>query len=207
MTKALRAQFEKELQDVLNVKLSAQPYIKIKKNKILIDNKNGTTADINISYLNTSREYTIDMFIRSSEIDTFIHHLSPPYPSNINNKDLVYFSHYGSEKNHSPFLLPTTANGREDACSRIAETLCALYLARAYNIIDLNKNLLSDVIHNASHYSYPALISLYAITKNNLEINAKYLADLLDEQALGFNNNKDVKMHFNNRIVNSLLDL
>lgn len=147
------------------------------------------------------------MFVRSSEIDTFIQHLSPPYPSNINNKDLIYFSHYGNEKNHSPFLLPITDKGREDTCNRIAETLCALFLARAYNIIDLNKNLLSDVIHNPSHYSYPALISLYAITTNNLDINAKYLAELLDEQTLGFNNNKEVKMHFNKKIVHSLLDL
>lgn len=206
MTKELRDEFEKELQVFLKEKLAIYPHIKTNRNKIIIDNKKGTKIEINFVYLNVSCEYAISMSINSSEINKFINQITPPYPSNIANNNLVYYSYFANEKKYSSILLPRTDQGKENTYNRILEILKSIYLERAYNLIEVNNKLITNIIDNPKYYSYPFLISVYVIKHNKLSSDDINLEYLLSEKNLGFDNNKDLKISFNKKIAHNILN-
>ncbi|WP_081297400.1 hypothetical protein [Gilliamella sp. wkB292] len=201
MSKELRTQFEKELQIFLKDKLKSYPYIKVNRNKIILDNKKGAKANIFLEFFNKGYEYVFYMDVYSSEIKDFIDSIQPPYSSNFDNKDIVYNSYYLSEKKSDPILLPITEKGKEYTFDRILNILNTIYLERAYNLIEVNKNLINDIIYKPKAYAYPFLISLYAIQKNKISYQDIDLEYLLSEEMLGYINDKDLKIAFNKEII------
>ncbi|MCX8727224.1 hypothetical protein [Gilliamella sp. B2838] len=200
MSKELRTQFEKELQIFLKDKLKSYPYIKVNRNKIILDNKKGAKANI---FIVPSRyyQYVFHMYVYSSEIKDFIDSIQPPYSSNFDNKDMVYSSHYFGEKKSDTILLPKTESGKKNIFDAILKILNTIYLERAYNLIEVNKKLIDDIIYYPKAYAYPFLISLYAIQKNKISYQDIDLEYLLSEEMLGYINDKDLKIAFNKEII------
>ncbi|MCX8712188.1 hypothetical protein J3U57_06760 [Gilliamella sp. B3464] len=201
MSKELRTQFEKELQIFLKDKLKSYLYIKVNRNKIILDNKKGSKAVILLTYQNASHTYVFYMNVYSTEITNFIDSIQPPYSSNFDNKDIVYNSYYLSEKKSDPILLPITEKGKEYTFDRILNILNTIYLERAYNLIEVNKKLIKDIMYKPHAYAYPFLISLYAIQKNKISYQDIDLEYLLSEEMLGYINDKDLKIAFNKEII------
>lgn len=90
--------------------------------------------------------------------------------------------------------------------NRILEILKSIYLERAYNLIEVNNKLITNIIDNPKYYSYPFLISVYVIKHNKLSSDDINLEYLLSEKNLGFDNNKDLKISFNKKIANNILN-
>ncbi|WP_082209400.1 hypothetical protein [Gilliamella sp. wkB171] len=201
MSKELRTQFEKELQIFLKDKLKSYPYIKVNRNKIILDNKKGAKANIFFEYMNSGYQYVFNMYVYSSEIKDFIDNISPPYPSNLHKLDSIYKSNYLDEKNSVPILLPKTESGKKNIFDAILKILNTIYLERAYNLIEVNKKLIKDIMYKPHAYAYPFLISLYAIQKNKISYQDIDLEYLLSEKMLGYINVKDLKIAFNKEII------
>ena len=201
MSKELRTQFEKELQIFLKDQLRSYPYIKVNRNKIILDNKKGAKANIFFEYMNSGYQYVFNMYVYSSEIKDFIDNISPPYPSNQHMLDSIYQSNYLDEKNSVPIILPKTESGKKNIFDAILKILNTIYLERAYNLIEVNKKLIDDIIYYPKAYAYPFLISLYAIQKNKISYQDIDLEYLLSEEMLGYINDKDLKIAFNKEII------
>lgn len=201
MSKELRTQFEKELQIFLKDQLRSYPYIKVNRNKIILDNKKGAEANIFFEYMNSGHQYIFYMHVYSAEIKHFINNISPPYPSNLHNEIMVYSSHYFGEKKSDTILLPKTESGKKNIFDAILKILDTIYLERAYNLIEINKNLINDIIYDPKSYAYPFLIILYTIQKNNIPYKDIDLEYLLSEEMLGYINDKDLKIAFNKEII------
>ncbi|MCX8728758.1 hypothetical protein, partial [Gilliamella sp. B2838] len=139
MSKELRTQFEKELQIFLKDKLKSYPYIKVNRNKIILDNKKGAKANIFLEFFNKGYEYVFYMHVYSAEIKHFINNISPPYRTNLQNEIMVYSSHYFDEEKTDTILLPKTESGKKNIFDAILKILNTIYLERAYNLIEVNK--------------------------------------------------------------------
>ncbi|MCX8729192.1 hypothetical protein J3U66_02225 [Gilliamella sp. B2969] len=201
MSKELRTQFEKELQIFLKDKLKSYPYIKVNRNKIILDNKKGAKANIFLEFFNKGYEYVFYMHVYSAEIKHFINNISPPYRTNLQNEIMVYSSHYFDEEKTDTILLPKTESGKKNIFDAILKILNTIYLERAYNLIEVNKKLIKDIMYKPHAYAYPFLIILYTIQKNNIPYKDIDLEYLLSEEMLGYINDKDLKIAFNKEII------
>lgn len=61
--------------------------------------------------------------------------------------------------------------------------------------------MINDIIYKPKAYSYPFLIILYTIQKNNISYKDIDLEYLLSEEMLGYINDKDLKIAFNKKII------
>ncbi|BDR57674.1 hypothetical protein [Xylocopilactobacillus apicola] len=195
----MKNDFEKELQIFLKEHLSVPADLKVNRHQVIIDDRSGTKAEINFTYLNISMEYSISMNVSSKRIQKFIEQIDPPYPSNISASNLVYYSYYLNEKQYFPLMLPTTEAGKKQTFENFLKVFQSIYIPRVFNLIELNEQLINDVKENPKHYSYPFLIGM-AAANHNTSIKVD-LEELLSKKYLGFENNLDLKMEFNRQLV------
>lgn len=97
-------------------------------------------------------------------------------------------------------LLPTTEDGINKTCELLVDRLKEIHLPSIINLLELDKNLIEDVINNPKYYSYPFLIIMLAMKSNNLSKIDVDRDKILSENILGYNNDKDIKLKFNNDI-------
>ncbi|BDR55769.1 hypothetical protein [Xylocopilactobacillus apis] len=162
----MKNDFEKELQIFLKEHLSVPASFKVNLHQVIIDDRSGTKAEINFTYLNISMEYSISMNVSSKRIQKFIEQINPPYPSNISASNLVYYSYYLNEKQYFPLMLPTTEAGKKRTFENFLKVFQSIYIPRVFNLIELNEQLINDVKESPRNYSYPFLIVMAALNHN-----------------------------------------
>ncbi|EDS4738644.1 hypothetical protein QDY32_004459 [Salmonella enterica] len=196
--KELKNNFERRFNICLKNTFGGQGNIKIGKNKVTIK-KDESIANIDFVYLNNLNAYGTIIVVKSPVIKLDLKAFNPPYKSNLANEDYIFCMSTMGVKDGCP-LLPTTENGINKTCELLVDRLKEIHLPNIINLLELDKNLVEDVINNPKCYSYPFLIVMLAMKKNNLSKIDVDRDKILNEKILGFNNDKDIKLKFNNDI-------
>lgn len=201
--KELRYEFESRLDFYLKSMFDGQEGVKLGKNKVTIK-KGKSTAHIDFVFLNNLHAYGAIIVVKSptlkSELDTF----HPPYKSNLPNDEYIYCMSTMGEKDGCP-LLPSTEDGIEKTCRLLLDRLKNAQLPAVFNLLDVNEDLVGDIISHPKYYSYPFLLILLAIKRNNISKNDIDGDVFFSEKTLGFNSDKDIKLEFNKKIFQEYL--
>ncbi|EMM4086347.1 hypothetical protein WAC87_004411 [Shigella flexneri] len=200
LTKNLKSKFENHFNLCLKNSFSGQKHIKIGNNSITVKTDT-VTARIDFTYLNNLRAYGTIIVVKSPKLTLDIDYFKPPYKSNLPNDEYVYCMSTMGEKDGCP-LLPTTEDGIDKACDLFINRLNNTYLPTIFNLSEISKELVNDVIRNPKCYSYPFLIVLLAMNKNKLSRENVDSSVILNERMLGFSNDKEIKLRFNAELFN-----
>ncbi|TCN57601.1 hypothetical protein D0809_13535 [Flavobacterium circumlabens] len=195
--KELITNFEKEMWNYLKRELSDYPEIKVIKNKIFITHKDSEAfSTLSFQYLTNSNAYEIIHFVEHPVLQTEIHNIAPPYPSNLSNANFVYSMSTVSEKDGC-IILPVTEKGIEYTCELILSRIKNIYLPIIFNLFNINLKLIDNVLNKPKYYSYPFLLILIAMKNNNMKPEEIIITKILSEETLGYTNNKQLKKVFN----------
>ena len=194
----IKLEFEKSLQQHLTSALDAYKQIKVNKNEIKLKKTrdNAAEAVIGFDYLSNARGYVLYMSVSTPEFQDFIKEISPPYASSILTDNTLAMTSSGEKnKTFSPIIggavpLPVSVEKVEGTCQWIAEKILSIYLPRVLNLINFTPKLIDDVIANPDHYSYPFLLILYTLKKNNLKTD-DVDSNLLFSKSVSKNKNFD----------------
>lgn len=201
--KEVRNNFERQFNIVLKNAFDEQKNIKIGKNKVTIK-KDDAVANIDFIYLNNLNAYGTIIVVKSPVLKLELEEFNPPYKSNLPNEDYIFCMSTMGVKDGCP-LLPTTEDGINKTCELLIDRLKKIHLRNIISVLEVDKYLIEDVINNPKCYSYPFLIVMLAMKKNNLSKIDVDRDKILNEKILGFNNDKDIKLKFNKNIFQNYL--
>ena len=179
MNKELKLQFENELKEHLTIELSSYKNISVLKNEIKIKKTkdNNAHGSIVFDYLVNARGYVLTMSAMAPEFDLFVNEVSPPYGSNILSEYTLAMSSSGEKTKSFSYLVggaipfPQNTEKFKETISWISEKVTSIYLPRVFHLLNFDSLLISDVLDNPQDYSYPFLLILYVLKKNNLDFS------------------------------------
>lgn len=200
LTKSFKSIFEKRFNLCLKSSFAEQKHLKIGKNNITVKTDT-VTARIDFTYLNNLRAYGTVVVVKSPKLTLDIDCFKPPYKSNLPNAEYIYCMSTMGEKDGCP-LLPTTEDGIDKTCNLFINKPNNIYLPTIFNLSEISKELVYDVIRNPKCYSYPFLIVLLAMNKNKLSRENVDSSIILNEKMLGFSSDKEIKLRFNAELFN-----
>lgn len=201
--KEVRNNFERQFNFLLKNAFNEQENFNIGKNKITIK-KDDAVASVDFIYLNNLNAYGTIIVVKSPVLKLELEAFNPPYKSNLSNEDYIFCMSTMGVKDGCP-LLPTTEDGINKTCELLIDRLKKIHFPNIINLLEVNKNLVEDVINNPQNYSYPFLIVMLAMKKNNLSKADVDRDKILNEKILGFNNDKDIKLKFNKDLFQKYL--